>query len=367
MEYYANSIHADPRSLQIALILNVRHLVPKFHVTDEQNSFFAKVNHARYQGQAAGHYESFFQRANHPARPLAYWIRYTIFSPKERPEDAIGELWAIFFNGETNRHVAAKQEFPIGECLFSSSEFQVRIGDAELGPQRLHGGIWSGQQTISWDLGFEGKTDPLLLLPMKLYQTKLPAAKSLVPLPMARYNGTLSIDGERMAITDWLGSQNHNWGSRHTDRYAWGQVAGFDTHPESFLEVATAKLKIGPFWTPPVTPMVLRHEGREYALNGLVQAVRASGSVGYFTWRFASRTPQVEIEGTISAPRSAFVGLNYRNPPGGSKHCLNTKIASCRIEVRDKQLGTTETLETDHRAAFEILTDDHSHGIAIVA
>jgi hypothetical protein len=52
-------------------------------------------------------------------------------------------------------------------------------------------------------------------------------------------------------MMDWVGSQNHNWGSKHTDRYSWGQVAGFDAHPESFLEVATARLKLGPLWTPP--------------------------------------------------------------------------------------------------------------------
>jgi hypothetical protein len=42
-----------------------------------------QVNWTRYQpGQATGHYESFFQRANHPTRPMAFWIRYTIFSPQ---------------------------------------------------------------------------------------------------------------------------------------------------------------------------------------------------------------------------------------------------------------------------------------------
>jgi len=336
-------------------------------MTELTDAFLAQTNHTRYQSQAAGHYESYFLRANHPTRPLAFWIRYTIFSPQGRPEDAIGELWAIVFDGETNRHTALRQEFSIRDCAFDTAGFRVRVGDAELGPQRLRGGVHSGEQSISWDLGFDGKAGPLLLLPMKLYRTRMPAAKSLVPLPLARFRGTLVISGERMEIADWIGSQNHNWGSRHTDSYAWGQVAGFDTHPESFLEVATAKLRIGPFWTPPITPLVLRHEGHEYAFNGLWQAVRADATFDYFTWRFASRTPQVEIEGTISAPRSAFVGLNYRNPPGGAKHCLNTKIAACRIRLRDTRLGTTTTLETAHRAAFEILTDDHRHGIAIAA
>jgi len=336
-------------------------------MTDQTDAFLAQTNHARFRSQAAGHYESYFQRANHPTRPLAFWIRYTIFSPQGRPGDAIGELWAVVFDGETNRHTALREEVPIRDCVFDANGFRVRVGDAELGPQRLRGGIRCAGRSISWDLGFSGGAAPLLLLPMKLYRTRLPAAKSLVPLPLARFNGTLAVDGERMEIADWVGSQNHNWGSRHTDSYAWGQVAGFDTHPESFLEVATAKLRIGPFWTPPITPLVLRHEGREYALNGLWQAVRADAAFDYFTWRFASRTPQLEIAGAISAPRNAFVGLTYRNPPGGAKHCLNTKLAACRIRLRDMRLGTATTLETAHRAAFEILTDDRSHGIEIAA
>ena len=79
-------------------------------------AFTQQVNFTRYHGQPHGHYESFFQRANHPTRPLAFWIRYTIFSPKDRPNDALGELWAIFFNGETGSHVAVKKEAPPVNC-----------------------------------------------------------------------------------------------------------------------------------------------------------------------------------------------------------------------------------------------------------
>ena len=55
-------------------------------------------NAARYEtGTAAGHYESWFQRANDPSGRRAFWIRYTIFAPRGRPADAVGELWAIAF------------------------------------------------------------------------------------------------------------------------------------------------------------------------------------------------------------------------------------------------------------------------------
>ncbi|MGD0211555.1 MAG: hypothetical protein ABSC14_11315, partial [Desulfomonilia bacterium] len=61
----------------------------------------------------------------------------------------------------------------------------------------------------------------------------------------------------------------------------------------------------------------------------------------------------------------AFVGLTYYNPPGGTKTCLNSKIASCTLLFKDKEQGTLETLQAKNRAAFEILTDDAGHGVPI--
>lgn len=336
-------------------------------MSDPLEIFAQQVNYTRYHSQQRGHYESFFQRANHPTRPLAFWIRYTLFSPKDHPEEAVGELWAVYFNGETGHHFAVKKAVPLQQCAFHSSEFFVEIDRAYLKEGQLEGSVNGQHHTLAWNLFFHTDAQPLLLLPLPLYTTKLPAAKSLVASPLAMYNGYLTVNDERIDVTDWPGSQNHNWGSKHTDLYAWGQVAGFESHPESFLEVATARLKIGPLWTPVMTLLVLRHQDREFALNSLPQSIRARGSFGYFHWEFKSETPEVAIEGTIAAQREAFVGLSYANPPGGSKHCLNTKIASCVLRITQKRSHTTETLTTPNRAAFEILTDDRQHGIDISA
>ena len=328
-----------------------------------------QANWARYQKmQAQGHYESFFQRANHPARPLAFWIRYTIFSPQNHPEKAVGELWAIYFDGETSQHIALRKEIPFKECLFKTDAFFAKVGDSILEPGVLKGSIASREHTISWDLVFGGEAKPLFLLPLESYSRRLPKAKVLVGMPMAKYNGWVSVNGRKIEVADWIGSQNHNWGSKHTDQYAWGQVAGFDNHPLSFLEVATARLKIGPFWSPFMTVLVLRHRGEEIVLNGLAQAIRAKASIKYFNWNFKSETSTIGLEGTISAPREAFVGLRYNNPPGGSKFCLNTKIACCELKVIHKESGLSdriEVLSSKHRTAFEILTDDPHHGVTI--
>ena len=335
------------------------------------SSHDGEANHTRYQpGQRAGHYESFFLRANHPTLSLAFWIRYTLFSPERHPQDAIGELWAVLFDGESVRHVAVKREVPFSQCSFKTTEFGAQIDDARLEPGHLQGAATSGGHTIAWDLAYSGTNQPLFLLPLNLYTSAFPKAKSLVGLPMAVFNGMLSVDGQSIEVQDWAGSQNHNWGQKHTDLYAWGQVAGFDNSPDSFLEVATARLKIGPMWTPFMTPIVLRHHGQELALNTLWQTIRAEASFRYFDWRFRSENKSICLEGRISAPREAFVGLSYRNPPGGVKQCLNTKLAACELTLTHKQVGqtsATEMLTTCHRAAFEILTDDCDHGIPILA
>ncbi|MDO8617006.1 MAG: hypothetical protein Q7T33_14955 [Dehalococcoidia bacterium] len=325
-----------------------------------------EANHARYRpGQTAGHYESFFLRANHPQRPLAFWIRYTVFSPDGRPEDAIGELWAVYFDGETAGHVAAKSEVSLAACSFGASAFGVRVADAVLRPGGAQGRAASAGHAISWDMTFGGSAPPLFLLPLEFYAPEIPRAKSLVPLPMAVFHGTLEVDGRPIEVSGWTGSQNHNWGPRHTDHYAWGQVAGFDTHPESFLEIATARFRVGDSWTPFATPLVLRHRGQEFPLNAPAQAAVAKAAFGYFHWDFASETDAIAIAGTVRAPKAAFVGLTYYNPPGGEKHCLNTKIAYCELHLTHKHTGETEVLSTRNRAAFEILTDDRDHGVPI--
>lgn len=318
-------------------------------------------------GMAGGHYESYFQRANHPQRPLAFWIRYTAFVPAGAPERALGELWAVFLDGENGRRIAAKTEVSLSECSFDPARLAVRIGEATLEDGRLRGAAGKGAGAIAWDLSWSGGTPPLFLLPPNLYATALPRAKSLVGVPMACYSGSVSVGGESHRIDQWVGSQNHNWGSRHTDRYAYGQVCGFDNAPESFLEVATGRIRFGPLWSPWMTPLVLRHEGREYALTSVAQAVlRARAEYGCFDWTFSSRSKEVHIEGHIHAPATAFVGLRYYNPPGGDKHCLNSKIAACRLVV-SRPGGEVQVLETRHRAAFEILTDSSDHGVEISA
>jgi hypothetical protein len=332
----------------------------------QTNNIHSTFNHTRYiPGQKTGHYESFFQRANHPNKRFAFWIRYTIFSPEGRPEDGIAELWAVYFDGETGKHVALKSEFPLNKCSFSRNSFDVQISDSILREKECRGRIGNSKGTIEWNLSYDCNEEPLFDFPESMYYGSLPKAKVLVGYPLSLFNGFIRVNGIRIDIRDWMGSQNHNWGSKHTDNYAWGQVAGFPESPDTFLELATARLKIGPFWIPALTPIVLRHRGIEYKLNRLTKAFRRA-SFGYFHWDFHAESQEIRLKGRIAAKHDDFVCLRYYNPPGGFKYCLNSKIASCRLEIQAPGEQGKEALVTDHGAAFEILTDADDHGLVPV-
>ena len=326
----------------------------------------APWNGSRFEpGTTAGFYESFFVRANHPTRPLAFWIRYTVFCPKDRPADARGELWAIYFDAEQHRVAAVKDTVPIADCSFSGTRLDVRIGRSALTDGVLEGGSALRAHAIEWRLNYTGGQQPLLLLPAGWYERALPKAKVLVGTPNASFTGTVTVDGEPVSVDGWIGSQNHNWGTQHTDRYAWAQVAGFDNAPDAFLECSTAQVRLGPLWSPRLTLAVLRLDGEEFALNGWWRAFIASGTYRPFEWTFTSRGRGVRISGRLHAPASAFVGLTYDNPPGGTKTCLNTKIATAEITVA-RAGRETVTLVSSNRAAFEILTEEGEYGVPVL-
>jgi hypothetical protein len=325
------------------------------------------VNASRFDiGSVAGFYESFFLRANHPTRPLAFWIRYTLFSPQGRSDQAQGQLWSIFFNGESEAITAIKQSVAIEACTFSTSKLLIRLGSSSLDEKMLQGTAVQGTHRMTWDLRYDGASNPSFLLPLSLYGSAFPKAKALSGIPLADFDGVVSVDDENIEVSNWRGSQNHNWGLKHTDQYAWGQVAGFDTHPDAFLECTTARVRVGPLWTPWLTNVVLRIGPRDIRLNSLAQGLRNQGKYRCFQWAIECRRGPLKISIEIEAPRGRFVGLAYDDPPGGQKTCLNTKLAACVVRL-DEAGRSPVKLYTRSRAAFEILTTASDHGVPISA
>ncbi|MZR61322.1 hypothetical protein [Alcanivorax sp. DP30] len=310
-----------------------------------------------------GHYESWFVRANHPLRPQALWIRYTLFRAADnRP--ALGEVWAMWFDGEQQRTVAAKQEFPLDDCHYASDAMRVDAGDNHIEPGKLTGQLQHRGQTLQWDLHYNDGEASLLFLPASFYERPLPKAKSLVSRPMIQLHGTLNVNGEIINLDGWRGSENHNWGSQHTDRYAWGQVAGFDNAPEAFLECATAQIRLGPVYSPKLSIAALCLDGERFLFNTIGTALKARAHYRPFEWSLETRNRDARLMIQMDTTPDRVAALTYYNPPGGNKFCLNSKLA--RVTATFRQKGKPErVLHSAHGGAFEILTDQVPPGVEL--
>ena len=87
-------------------------------------------NAPRYRG-APGHVESYFWRANDPERPRAIWLKATILAPLSGP--AVAERWMIYFDGDTNTHVAKKDTIPFERARFAEDALELDGLAFELG------------------------------------------------------------------------------------------------------------------------------------------------------------------------------------------------------------------------------------------
>ena len=328
---------------------------------------YTEANRLRFCSDSKqGHYESYFLRANHPSKKQAFWLRYTIFLSSDKKIE-LAEIWGAFFNNDDV--IAIQQDIPLSECNLTDSQNKIQLRNnvlkfALMGKGSATGEVTDESRSIGWHLNYSGETNVLPLLPAAYYQRSLPKAKVLVGIPQAFFDGQLNINGETIIINNWQGSENHNWGSKHTDEYAWGQVSGFDGKPNSFLECSTARIKIGPLWSPKMSLAVLRIDQQEYRFNGLWQAMKNQGSYRYFDWSMQCKNNNFTLDMNMNSQSHDMAGLNYRNPPGGSHTCLNSKVARCEVILK-KNGKVLHHLQTQHRAAFEILTDDTRHHIRI--
>ena len=141
-------------------------------------------------------------------------------------------------------------------------------------------------------------------------------------------------------------------------------MCGFDQEPDWLLEMATARIKLGPVWTPWFAPVVLHTSEGLIEFNGMWEAVKNKGTYSPFDWTLRAENDHYLFEARVQCPIHKAVALWYRNPPGGGKYCLNSKTASAVCKLTDKNTGN-ETELTSKAAAFEILSPTVPDGMEV--
>jgi hypothetical protein len=293
----------------------------------------------------AGHYESFYLKACHPAEPLAIWIRYTVHKrPGAAPN---GSLWVTLFDGGADGPRAHKATLPAP----TAGDAWIGIGESSMRDGAAVGSIDGAE----WDLSFSSSEPPLFHLPRGwMYRTKLPRTKLLSPVPAARFDGTLNVDGRVVSVDGWPGVIGHNWGAQHAERWIW--LHGL-TESGDWLDAALAKVKLGRLTTPWVGSGAISLDGRRHALGGPGRKLEVREAPNRCDFLLTGR--DLRVRGIVEAPRKNFVGWVYADPDGPEHNTVNCSIADMRLDVGGRELVVNGA------AAYELGMRERDHGMPI--
>ena len=296
-------------------------------------------------------YESWYLKASHPTEPLGVWIRYTTHQKPDGPER--GSLWFTLFSDGPPQ---AAKVTPGPEALSRGNGAFIRIGDSEFADGHVTGSALEAR----WDLTFEHPEPELRHLPKEwMYKAPIPRTKLTSPFPAARFSGTASFGDTTVQLDNWVGMVGHNWGAEHAERWIWLHGSNFDGRgPDTWLDAAIGRIKVGPLTTPWVANGVLSVDGRRIPLGGLgKRGTKIDEHPDHLS--FTLPWGEASIRGEVKAPRERFVGWVYADPDGSEHNTVNCSIAELTLEAGG------EAFHTAHGAAYELGMREKDHGMPI--
>lgn len=312
-----------------------------------------------------GHVESWFMKANEPDGRRAFWARCTIFARPSLP--AVAEAWAIAFDRHRG-HVAVKSTVPLETARFAGDAVDVEVDGCVLSLAGARGALSSGRGSLDWRLDASAPlAAPIVhFASPSMYRDALPPFSKLVtPLSDARARGTVRVDRGRddvdiWDVEEWPMMMGHNWGRGNAELYAWTHCNAWDIDGLVF-EAVSARVRIGPLLSPMATSAFVRWRGRSWDLSRVRALANNRGSISLRRWEMTGKDAGLSLACDVAAETDDIVGLHYPNPSGPITHCLNTKLARARLELRLPD-GETFTA-TSRAAALEIGTIRADHGI----
>ncbi|MGH2925114.1 MAG: hypothetical protein ACRDK1_03995 [Solirubrobacterales bacterium] len=310
----------------------------------------------------AGHYESFYLKATHPSGGRGVWIRHTVHKrPGSEPTAAV---WFTLFDADWDAPRATKASFGPGELSAPQGAY-IRIDGATLEPGRAVGRIEGPELEASWELEFDDPGEPFHHLPYaRLYDTSLPRTKFLSPYPRARFDGEVTVGGERIEVTGWPGMIGHNWGVEHAERWVWIQGSELGGDEGSYIDIAAGRIKVGPLTTPWVANGMLRIDGVEHRLGGFDRILSTKLDEEPTGCRFQIAGKGVKLRGRVSSEPRNFVAWVYADPKGPEHNTLNCSISDLALEI--EQPGREpRRIELAGTAAYEIGMRSTDHGIPV--
>jgi hypothetical protein len=297
---------------------------------------------------AAGGYESWFVSARDPASQRALWIRHTRLRPGHGLESAA--LWCTVAGRDFgDRPVVVKQVF---------DEFPACT---TAGAEHFSGSAVMRGQTASWDLHMTGGQPLRPLRPAALYGAPLPRTKLEATVPDALVNGTVEAGAAVVSVSGWRGTVGHNWGSEHADTWVWLHADRFDTAPAGWLDLALARVRVGPVLSPWIAIGAIGLGGKRILLGGLGRRPQVDARPGGLNATIPSAVARLQL--AVSTDEADAVAVPYADPSGGIRSVRHAAIAAFRLSVHRR--GADPVSLSGASGAYEYGTSADLPGTAL--
>ena len=327
----------------------------------------------------AGLYESHFMCAWDPAGGRAAWIRYT--SLKRPGQPARPSVWLTWFSSRSSAPVALRvtSEEPVAPPpgpLWCSSPLGA------IGPGVVQGALRRGAvqgasdagavqgasdagavqgaiDEASWDLTWSARAGSVPYLPARwLYDRPLPRSNGLSLAPSAVVSGSLRIDGAAVDLSGWDATIGHNWGSDHAEQWSWIHAGGLGADGSGWLDLALARVRIGPLLTPWIAAGAVSLDGLVYtparrsrvrrSLNGPATSLSLALVGGGAGVGVSTGAGSLSLE--IDAPVASTVSWHYAAPTGPGRAVTHCSIADAVITLGAASFEVHGRLAVEHGA-----------------
>ncbi len=302
----------------------------------------------RWRGQS-GFYEVWYLKANLVEAQASAWLRYTLTALDAG--QAVAELWAIV--DQAGSVTPRKASWPIDRLTMIGEPFGVEVPGGRLDADGARGWV----DPIGWELAWQATGEPFWHLPRWAYRLPAPKSKVATPCPDLHVSGTIQVDQEQLVLEAAPGQLGHVWGDKHADTWAWAHGNRVDGLA---WEAITAQPPVGPWTSPPVTVVLVRHEGQTIAFRNVL---RNRGAFELDRYRFDASTRGFRVAGEITSDHR--VAVRYTDPDGEASHCHNTKRATSELRLWEDG-ALVGSWRDDGATAFEVGSREADPGTEVV-
>lgn len=242
--------------------------------------------------------------------------------------------------------------------------FESFPADAAAGAAGFRGSASLLDRAASWDLRITGDGPPLRpLRPAALYRAPLPRTKLEATVPDALVTGTLTVNGDLVSVSGWRGTVGHNWGTEHADSWVWLHADGFGTAGEGWLDLALARVRVGPVLSPWIAIGALGLGSERLPLGGLGRRPRVLPQPANLSAHIPSADGRLEL--TVTSDDADAVAVAYADPSGGIRSVRHAAIATVQLTLRRRGAGELNLCSSS--AAYEYGTRQGMRGTVLEA